>query len=165
MSLTYSTNSIISVITADVNGDFIVNGGGAISPITSVAPGLATWTINGDLTLDNSKLISAPNNLNRVNFLLNNTTTPGGGTNDLIAVNGTLYIGDELDVVVTPLTGTLANGKYTLFTCGTAYVPYGNSAIDSDSDPANLVLIAPRGIVGPAGDPTHPFSSDATTST
>jgi autotransporter-associated beta strand protein len=160
VSLAYSTNSIISVVTADVNGDFIVNGGGAISPITSVAPGLATWTINGDLTLDNSKLISAPNNLNRVNFLLNTTTTPGGGTNDLIAVSGTLYIGDELDVVVTPLTGTLANGKYTLFTCGTAYVPYGNSAIDSDSDPANLVLIAPRGIVGPAGDPTHPFSSD-----
>ena len=167
VSLAYSTNSIISIVTADVVGDFTVNGGGAISPITSVTPGIATWNIAGDLILDNSYGFSAPNNLNRVNFLLNNTTTPGGGTNDLISVNGTLYIGDELDVVVTPLTGNLAtSGKYTLFTAG-SYVGHGpgsgyGAGLDSDTALANFVLIAPRGIVGPVGDPTHPFSSDAT---
>ena len=143
LSYAYSTNSIISVITNDINGNFSVLGGGSISPVTAVAPGIATWTINGSLIVDTSLGLGPPNNVNQVNFLLNDTTTPGGGTNDLIVVNGTLYIGDELDFVVSPFTGTLAAGKYTLIE-STNYVPTS----PNDSAPANLVLIAPRGITG-----------------
>lgn len=151
LSYAYSSNSIISVITNDIIGNFSVLGGGSISPVTAVAPGIATWTINGNLTLDCSLGLGAPNNVNRVNFLLNNTTTPGGGTNDLIDVSGTLRIGDELDVVVSPITGTLAAGKYTLFKSA-SYVPSSTN----DSAPANLVLIAPRGITGTFDTLTQP---------
>jgi fibronectin-binding autotransporter adhesin len=151
LSYTYSSNSIISVITNDIIGNFSVLGGGSISPVTAVAPGIATWTINGNLTLDCSLGLGAPNNVNRVNFLLNDTTTPGGGTNDLIDVSGTLSIGDELDVVVSPITGTLAAGKYTLFRSA-SYVPVS----PNDSAPANLVLIAPRGITGTFDTTTQP---------
>ncbi len=121
-SFSYSTNSIISIVTADVYGNFTVNGGGAISPLTPIAPGIATWAIQGNLTLDNSLGLSAPLNNNRVNYLLNNVTTPGGGTNDLIAVSGKLTIGDELDFIISPLNGALANGDYTLIT-SSSYVP------------------------------------------
>ena len=118
---TFSSNTIVSIINDDVVGDFNVIGGGAISPITSVSPGIATWNISGNLNIDNSGLLGN----NRVNFLLNNVTTTGGGTNDLIAVGGKLHIGDELDFVITPLSGTLAAGTYTLMTSsgytGTGY--------------------------------------------
>jgi autotransporter-associated beta strand protein len=142
VSQTYSTNSVISVVTADVNGDFTVNGGGAISPITSISPGFATWSINGNMTLDSSRTYPTISP-NRINFLLNNTPAPGGGTNDLVIVNGTLSIGDELDFVVTPLTGSLYNGQYTLIE-SSQYI----STSPNDSDSASLVLIAERGITG-----------------
>jgi len=136
------SNSIVNIINSDINGNFTV-GGGSISPVSDVAPGIATWTINGNLTLDASLGLGAPYNLNKVNFLLNNTTTPGGGTNDLIAVNGTCYIGDELDFVVSPLNGSLAAGQYTLISSANLVKTSPN-----DGNPANLVLIAPRGITG-----------------
>ena len=144
LSYAYSTNSIISVITNDINGNFSVAGGGSISPVTTVAPGIATWTINGSLTLDDSLTLPGNSGINRVNFLLNNTTTPGGGTNDLIVVNGTLAVGDELDFVISPITGTLAAGAYTLIQ-STNYV---NSTPGQYIGNANLQLIAPRGITG-----------------
>ncbi len=144
LSYAYSTNSIISVITNDINGNFSVAGGGSISPVTTVAPGIATWTINGSLTLDDSLDLPGNSGINRVNFSLNNTTAPGGGTNDLIVVNGTLAVGDELDFVVSPLTGTLAAGEYTLIE-STNYV---NSTPGQYTGNANLQLIAPRGITG-----------------
>src|SRR5208283_2978940 len=94
-TIVYATNSIVNVINYDVNGDFSVTGGGAISPIAtatsaaipvsvspSAVPGIATWSINGDLSLDESANATP----NRVNFLLNNVTPAGGGTNDLIDV-------------------------------------------------------------------------------
>jgi len=136
------SNSIVSIINSDINGNFNV-WGGSISPVSDVAPGIATWSIKGNLTLDASLGLAAPYNLNKVNFLLNNTTTPGGGTNDLIAVNGTCYIGDELDFVVSPLTGTLAAGQYTLIQSTNLVLTSPN-----DGNPASLVLIAPRGISG-----------------
>jgi autotransporter-associated beta strand protein len=140
VSLAYSTNSIVSIINADVNGNFTVNGGGAISPITSISPGIATWTIHGNLTMDESYNLIG----NRVNFLLNDTTTPGGGTNDLISVSGGLSIGNELDFVITPLTGTLASGTYTLITSS----GYTNNTPNfySGRAPANLVLVEARGL-------------------
>ena len=121
-SFSYSTNSIISIVTADVYGNFWVNGGGAISPITTISPGIATWGIQGNLKMDNALALPAPQNKNRMNFLLNDTTTPGGGTNDLITVSGNLTIGDELDFVITPLNNNLAAGTYTLITSGN-YTP------------------------------------------
>ena len=134
VSVTLSTNSIISIVTNDVVGNFTVNGGGAISPITSVSPGIATWSISGDLTLNE---IVTPTR-NRVNYLLNSTTTPGGGTNDLIAVGGTLRIGGELDFVISPVTGTLATGTYILMT-STTYTPVGTPS---------FVLVESRGLSG-----------------
>jgi autotransporter-associated beta strand protein len=145
-SYTYSTNTILSIVTNDVIGNFVVNGGGAIYPNNSVAAAFSTWSIKGNLTIDNSLGLGSPNNNNRANFVLNNVTTPGGGTNDLIAVNGTLSIGDQLNVVVTPFTGTLAGGasKYTLFTSTGGFTP--SSTIDTD--PVVFNLIAERGITG-----------------
>ncbi len=137
-----ATNSIIGVITNDIEGDFSVEADGAISPVSTVAPGIATWTINGSLTLDSS-IYSGAGHPNRVAYLLNNATTPGGGTNDLINVKGKCSIGDELDVVVSPFTGTLASGQYTLIQSTNLVLTSPN-----DGNPANLVLIAPRGITG-----------------
>jgi fibronectin-binding autotransporter adhesin len=144
VTLTYSTNSIISIIDADVIGSFNAYGGGQISPSTPVSPGIATWKINGNLDIENYNGLGAPNNVNRANFLLNTNTTPGGGTNDYIYVTGTLNVGDELDVVVTPLYGSLASGTYTLFHSDGGYTGTGSQL----GDPANLVLFAARGISG-----------------
>ena len=139
VSLTYSTNTIISIITNDVVGDFNVTGGGAISPATTIFPGIATWSISGNLNIDNAGGFGN----NRANFLLNSTTTPGGGTNDLIAVGGNLNIGDELDFVITPVNGTLAAGTYTLMTShgytGTGY---------NSGNPAVLKAVLERGLQG-----------------
>jgi autotransporter-associated beta strand protein len=148
LSYSYSSNTIASIINYDVIGNILVNGGGAISPVTTVAPGIATWSINGNLTLDDS---TGRSGVNRVNYLLNNTTAVGGGTNDLIAVNGTLTIGDELDFVVSTVTGSLASGKYTLMT-SSHYIPTS----PNDSAAANLVLVAPRGITGTFDTTTQP---------
>jgi autotransporter-associated beta strand protein len=165
-TIVYATNSIVNVINYDVNGDFSVTGGGAISPIAtatyaatpasvspSAVPGIATWSINGNLSFDESAN-ALPN---RVNFLLNNVTPVGGGTNDLIDVSGQLFIGDELDVAISALTGSLVSGggKYTLFRAAGGYVGHGNPANNGDTDVANIVPIAPRGI-------TASISSDAT---
>jgi autotransporter-associated beta strand protein len=139
LNYSYSTNSIASIINYDVIGNFLVNGGGAISPVTTVAPGIATWSINGNLTLDASGRSGA----NRINYLLNNSTAVGGGTNDLIAVSGKLTIGDEVDFVISTVTGSLASGKYTLMT-SSQYI----STSPNDAAAAKLVLIAPRGITG-----------------
>ena len=66
------------------------------------------------------------------------TTTTGGGTNDLIAVSGTLKIGGELDFLITPAAGSLAAGTYTLMT-SSHYVPVGTP---------NFVVITSRGLFG-----------------
>ena len=85
-SYSYTSNSIVSIIYADVNGNFSLYGG-SFTPVAP-APGFANFTVNGNLTLDNS--LGSPNNLN---FLLGTNTTLGGGVNDVIVVtNGTLNI-------------------------------------------------------------------------
>jgi autotransporter-associated beta strand protein len=150
LSYSYSTNTIASIINYDVIGNFLVNGGGAISPVTTVAPGIATWSINGNMTLDSSRTYPTISP-NRINYLLNNTTAVGGGTNDLIAVNGTLTIGDEVDFVVSTVTGSLASGNYTLVT-SSQYI----STSPNDAAAAKLVLIAPRGITGTFDTTTQP---------
>ena len=136
-TVTLSSNSIVSVINADVNGNFNLFGG-SFTPVAP-APGFATFTVNGNLNLDNS--LGAQNNLN---FLLNNITNAGGGLNDLIDVKGTLNIGDTVNIVVSPALGTLATGKYTLMTSAN-FVSGGDF---NGSGPANFVVIAPRGVSG-----------------
>jgi autotransporter-associated beta strand protein len=138
VTTTLSSNSIVNVINADVNGNFSLYGG-SFTPVAP-APGYAIFTVNGNLTLDNS--LGAVNNLN---FLLNNVTNAGGGLNDLIVVtNGTLNIGDTVNIVVSPASGTLATGKYTLIE-STNFVSGGDI---NGSGPANFIVVAPRGITG-----------------
>lgn len=146
-SATYTTNSIISVVNYDVKGNFVVAGNGGVQPIATVPPFIGTWSINGDLTLDDSLVYQAPTNINRVSVLLNTTTTPGGGTNSLITATGTLYVGDTLEFDATPVGATVASGKYTLISAS-AYVPHGNYGVDGDNNGATLTLVAPRGILG-----------------
>lgn len=138
VSLTYSSNSIVSVINADVNGNFSLYGG-SFTPVAP-PPGYATFTVNGNLTLDNS--LGSVNNLN---FLLSSNTVAGGGSNDLIDVTGTLNIGDTVNIVVSPAAGTLASGQYTLMTSANLVTSGGDI---NGSSAANFVVIAPRGITG-----------------
>ncbi len=134
-----TTNSIVSVINYDVNGNFNLVGG-SFAPVAP-APGYATFTVNGDLNLDNSLSLGA----NNLFFLLNNITNAGGGVNDLIVVtNGTLNIGDVVNIVVSPAAGSLATGKYTLIE-STNYVAGGDF---NGSAPPTYNVIAPRGVSG-----------------
>ena len=82
-----------------------------------IAPGNNTSTGNaGTLTLPN---LSLANNSAAL-FDLTNTTTAGGGTNDLVAVTGNLALNGTTAVSINLLnTSALANGDYTLFTYGT----------------------------------------------
>ena len=52
LSVTFSSNSIVNVINADVNGNFSLYGG-SFTPVAP-PPGYAVFTVNGNLTLDNS---------------------------------------------------------------------------------------------------------------
>ena len=142
-----TTNSIVNVINADVNGNFSLYGG-SFTPVAP-APGYATFTVNGNLTLDNSLGLGA----NSLYFLLNNVTNAGGGLNDLIQVtNGTLNIGDNVNIVISPANGTLATGKYTLIE-STNYVSGGDV---NQSGPANFTVIAPRGVSGTIDTTSQP---------
>lgn len=145
-STNMSTNSIVSVINYDVNGDFNL-GGGSFAPVAP-APGYATFTVNGNLNLDNS--LGSVNNLF---FLLNNITNAGGGLNDLIVVtNGTLNIGDVVNIVVSPAAGSLATGKYTLIESPN-YVAGGDF---NGSQPPTYNVIAPRGVSGVVDTTSQP---------
>ena len=84
---------------ADHSGSIIAPGG------TGVA---GTLTVNGNLTL-------GANGTGVVNFDLSGTTTPGGGVNDLITVNGALNISGPTTVNLNFLSGLPTIGAYTLF--------------------------------------------------
>ncbi len=142
-----STNSIVSVINYDVNGNFNLVGG-SFAPVAP-APGYATFTVNGNLNLDNSLSVGA----NNLFFLLNNITNAGGGVNDLIVVtNGTLNIGDNVNIVISPAAGSLATGKYTLIE-STNYVAGGDI---NGSAPPTYTVVAPRGISGTVDTTSQP---------
>jgi autotransporter-associated beta strand protein len=131
---------------ADILGS-IVNSG----TINIRNPAVAgTLTINGGLAL----------NSGTVAFDLANTTTIGGGVNDLIVINGTLGLG-SCNILINPLTGSFASGTYTLISNTTTSVsgsaaslttslPRGLSAtFDSTSQPGNL-LVTMAGSSSPA---------------
>jgi len=86
-------------VVGSVNG----SGSSAISPGTSIA---GTLTFNNDLNLATGDTLV---------FDLNNTTTIGGGVNDLLVVNGNLNLNNNV-VTIRPLAvgGGLANGTYRL---------------------------------------------------
>ena len=83
-----------------------------------ISPGDDVGTLNvaGKLTINQSQ--SNPNGA--LNYQLGNTTTTGGGANDLIAVNGTLALqassGGQFKLNVTPVAGNLASTPYTIMT-------------------------------------------------
>jgi autotransporter-associated beta strand protein len=131
---------------ADIAGSVINTG-----TINVRSPAVAgTMTINGGLSL----------NSGTVAFDLANTTTIGGGVNDLITINGTLGLNGG-DILLNPLTGSFAVGTYTLISNTTTSVsgsaaslttslPRGLSAtFDATSQPGNL-LVTMAGSSSPA---------------
>jgi autotransporter-associated beta strand protein len=131
---------------ADIVGS-VVNAG----TINVRSPAFAgTMSINGGLSL----------NSGTVAFDLANTTTIGGGVNDLIVINGNLGLNGG-DILLNPLTGSFAAGTYTLISNTTTSVsgstanlttslPRGLSAtFDATSQPGNL-LVTMAGSTSPA---------------
>ncbi|MBC8095987.1 MAG: autotransporter-associated beta strand repeat-containing protein, partial [Akkermansiaceae bacterium] len=129
--------------TNDVRGDITFNGGN-ITPVVGVA---GTLTMGGNLTLNGGIL----------NLDLSNTTTVGGGTNDLITLTngGSLTLGGLTYVKIKPLAGTLAGGTYTVIS---------GSATPIVGGPGNLQLAAPRGIAATFDTTTDPSSLRVTAS-
>ncbi|HWY74458.1 MAG TPA: autotransporter-associated beta strand repeat-containing protein, partial [Verrucomicrobiae bacterium] len=107
-----------------------------INPIPGVP---ATLTINGGLTLNNGTL----------NYDLSTVTNAGGGSNDLITINGPLNLGGVITVKLNPLSGIFSSNPYTLISGGTSLG--GGSA-------ANLTTDAPRGITTSFDTSTRPGS-------
>jgi fibronectin-binding autotransporter adhesin len=108
----------------DVNGNLTLLGGN-ITPMPGI---LGTLTINGNLTLAGNPV--------SLNYDLKNVPTVGGGTNDLIVVNGTLDIsGGTTAIKINPVVGALS-GTYTL-------IASSNLVVGST---ANLSFDSPRGL-------------------
>jgi autotransporter-associated beta strand protein len=120
----------------DIIGSLSMSGGSL-----TIIPGVpGTLTINGNLTLANCA----------VNYDLNNVSTAGGGTNDLIALaGGNLDLSGGITTVrVNPFKGTLS-GTYTLMSGSSSPVSGG---------PANLQVEAPRGITAAFDTTSQPNS-------
>jgi fibronectin-binding autotransporter adhesin len=83
-----------------------------------IRPGAAgvvgTLTVDGNLTLDGQFGTAAGG----LYFDLSNTTTVGGGVNDLINVTGSLSLMNQMQVHINPVSGALANGTYRLIEYG-----------------------------------------------
>lgn len=98
---------------ADVSGAFLP--GGAAQAGTFTASSL-TLESPATLTMD-----------------LSSTTAIGGGTNDLIVVNGNLTVNGN-NITINPLNGTLASGTYRLFNySGTLSGSFGTASTGSSS--------------------------------
>jgi autotransporter-associated beta strand protein len=123
-SLSSSSITVASNATLDVSstggmtlpGSATISGSGTIVGAVSdngnsIQPGgngtAGTLTVNGDLALNGGSTLT---------FDLAADTTPGGGTNDLIVVTGTLNIAGSTSI---SLLGVPAVGTYTLFQYGT----------------------------------------------
>ena len=122
---------------SDILGNFTLSGGN----VTIRSAGLAgTMTFGNNLNLSGGTL----------NFDLSSTSTPGGGTNDLISLNGgNLDLsGGTTTIKIKPIAGSL-NGTYTLI--NGSLLPIVGSA------GANLLLgSTPRGIVAALDTTTQP---------
>jgi autotransporter-associated beta strand protein len=122
-----------SAFTNDIYGNLTMNSGN----ITPVPGSAGTLTINGNLTLTGGTL----------NYDLKDVATMGGGTNDLIAVNGgTLDVsGGTTAIKLNPIAGSL-NGTYTL-------ISSPNSVVGTA---ANFSFDAPRGLTASFDTTTQP---------
>ncbi len=155
-----------------IGGSVVVQTGGNIATGSS---GAGTLAISGGLTLNDTALI----------FDLNNSSTPGGGVNDLYTIGGALTLNGTIIITPNLLNGPLAAGTYTLISGGSSTVnnatlvwggtPNGgrqNVAFDT-SVPGSLKLIVTgvpsaslfwNGIPGTtwdSGDPVNPASGAA----
>ena len=84
--------------------------GNVTDPASSIAPGGAGTA--GTLTFANNLTLSGNGALN---YDLATATTPGGGVNDLIVVNGTLNLAGQTTLTLNYLGGLPGVGTYTLF--------------------------------------------------
>jgi len=96
---------------------------GTNTDITGDLTSLGTLFVGGTGTAGTLKIGaggSTPGSLffgsGTVNFDLAGTNTVGGGVNDLIIAPGDLYLPGNTTINVTPLTGGLTTGSYTLMT-------------------------------------------------
>jgi fibronectin-binding autotransporter adhesin len=123
-SPSYSGNVSLYTGSAVVNGTIggtitsqsgtTVAGGGTVGGLVDVSgaflPGISgvagTFHAQGGLTLEGGAAVTMD---------LAPTLGIGGGINDLVAVTGDLNVNGN-NITINPLTGTLANGSYTLFT-------------------------------------------------
>jgi autotransporter-associated beta strand protein len=80
--------------------------GGTLVPDAPALPdSAATLALGSGLTLSGGT----------VHFDLANTTTIGGGVNDLIAIAGNLSLSAPTSIAINPLSGEISNGAYRLF--------------------------------------------------
>jgi autotransporter-associated beta strand protein len=80
--------------------------GGTLVPDAPASPdSAATLALNSGLTLSGGS----------IHFDLADTTTIGGGVNDLIAVAGNLSLSTPTSIAINPLAGEISNGAYRLF--------------------------------------------------
>ena len=116
-------------LTAGRPGSFAADFKGALSSagtLNVAGSGVrGTVTIAGDFNLQGGNLLVD----------LANTTTPGGGVNDLIAVSGALSLSGTTTITPTFVNGGLAPGTYTLVQASS--LAFG--------DANNLILNAPSG--------------------
>lgn len=95
--------------TGTIGGSVVVQTGGSIS---SGSGGAGTLAISGGLTLNSTPLT----------FDLNNSTTSGGGVNDLYTLGGALTLNGTITVTPNLLNGPLVAGTYTLISGGSSTV-------------------------------------------
>jgi autotransporter-associated beta strand protein len=101
-----------------------------------------TLTITNSLTLESGSTVT---------FDLANTNTVGAGSNDLIAINGTLGLNGGT-IQLNPYVGTLATGAYGTYTLIT------NSQAFESGTAANMTVAVPRGVNATLNDTTFPGS-------
>lgn len=121
---------------SDIVGTFTCSSG-TINPYRPAVPG--TLTFGNGLSLTGGK----------VNFDLGNTTTIGGGVNDLIVVNGALNLSGVTTIGLNPVAGSFAAGSYTLIT---------NTAGPVNGSGGNLAANLPRGLAASFDTTTTPNS-------
>jgi autotransporter-associated beta strand protein len=89
--------------TGAIHGEINVGNGGRIAPGASAG----TLTAASDLALSAGAVLD---------YELANVTTPGGGINDLLSIDGGLTLGSSLTLNIDAYQGDLANGTYKLIT-------------------------------------------------
>ena len=116
------TSKINTTLAGSGSASGLVDVSGAFLPGTAGVAG--TFSAQGGLTLESGAALTmdlAPN------------LTIGGGTNDLVAVTGNLNVTGN-NITINPLTGTLADGSYILFTyTGSLIGSFGTAATVAQS--------------------------------